>query len=236
MSSFLGPEFNTKDLVFYFDTANSKSYVSGTNMSNLVTSEVYDMQFSVTPNYNSSNLGTIGFNGTTMKGTINNVNYPYDTNDEFTLQIWLNIPTGASWSNGFYSNILGRGDYAGFTGIVRSTIDNEISVVARTLYSFKSLSTTITNNSWNQLTMTMDTTTLSMYKNGVLVSSLVTGFTYSTYDSTYPYVLAGALATSGSLGNSMSGTVSIVGLWSKSLNAQDVLKTYNATKTRFGHL
>jgi hypothetical protein len=237
MSSFSGPEFNSKDLVFYFDTANPKSYTSGTTMYNLVTSESYDMQFSVAPTYNSNNLGTLGFNGSTMTGTINNVTYPFDTNNEFTLQAWVYIPTGAQWSNLYHGNIIGRGAYGGFIGIARGITNNQILGIARSQYLYKDVSTTITRDSWNQLTMTMDSTNkLSIYKNGVLESSLSTGFTYSTYDNTEPYTLVGALAISGSTGNTMSGTVSIVGLWSKSLTAQEVAKTYNATKTRFGHV
>ena len=237
MSSFSGPELNSKDLVFYFDPANTKSYTSGTTMKNLVTSESYDMQFSVAPTYNSNNLGTLGFNGSTMKGTINNVTYPFDTNKEFTLQVWVYIPTGASWSNAYYSNIIGRGAYAGFIGIVRGVTENQILGIARSQDLYKDVSTTITRDSWNQLTMTMDSTNkLSIYKNGLLENSLVTGFTYSNYDNSSPYVLAGALSASGDFGNTMSGTVSIIGLWSKSLTAQEVSKTYNATKTRFGHV
>lgn len=239
MSTFAGPEFgSSKDLLFYFDAANPKSYTSGTTMYNLGSRKSYDMQFSDTPTYNSSNLGTLGFNGSTIQGTVNGITYPLTTNDEFTLQTWVYIPTGASWSNSYISNIIGRGAYAGFVGIVRGVTNNQVLGVARSQYTYKDVSTTITRDSWNQLTMTMDNTgTLSMYKNGLLVSSIVTGFTYSTYDdNTYPYTLAGALAASGNTGNTMSGNVSIIGLWSKSLTAQEVSKTYNATKTRFGHV
>jgi len=239
MSTFMGPEFGSgKDLIFYFDSANTKSYTSGTTtMYNLGSSTSYDMQFSIAPTYNSSNLGTLGFNGSTMKGTINGITHPFDTDYAFTLQTWVYIPTGASWSNGFYSNIIGRGDYTGFVGIVRSSLQNQILAVIRSQYMIKSLSTTMDSDSWNQLTMTMDLAgTLSLYKNGTLAGSLVTGFTYSTYDNAAPYTLAGALAISGSIGNTMSGNVSIIGLWSKSLTAQEVSKTYNTTKTRFGHV
>jgi hypothetical protein len=237
MSTYIGPEFGSgKDLIFYFDSANPKSYTSGTTMYNLGSSASYDMQFSVAPTYNSGNLGTLGFNGSTMKGTIEGITHPFDTDYAFTLQTWVYIPTGASWSNGYYSNIIGRGHYTGFVGIVRGSVQNQILAVVRSQYLIKSLITTMLSDSWTQLTMTMDSAgTLSLYKNGTLSGSLVTGFSYSTYDNAEPYTLAGALATSGMVGNTMSGTVSIVGLWSKSLTAQEVAKTYTTTKTRFGH-
>jgi|694.fasta_scaffold123932_2 hypothetical protein len=237
MSLFLGPEFGSnKDLIFYFDSANPKSYTSGTTMYNLGASSSYDMQFSVAPTYTSNNCGTLGFNGTTQQGVINGINYPLNTDDDFTLQTWIYIPTGASWSNAYYSNIIGRGAYDGFIGIVRSSLaDNQIRGYVRSQYSWGNIATTITRDSWNQITLTMNAGTLSLYKNGTIASTYVTGFTYSIYDNNMPYVLAGSLAASGDSGNTMSGTVSIVSLWNRALSVQEISKTYEITKTRFGN-
>jgi hypothetical protein len=235
-----GPEFGyNEDLLFYYDAANIKCYDGTNTMYNLGVSYSCDMTLYGSPLYSSDNMGVINLNGDTNEGRIPNLNYPFDTNDPFTLQLWIYIPTGASWSNGYYGNMLSKGDYFGCVGLFRSTIsDNKVYAFARTDYVLKSCSSEMVRDKWTHISMTMDIAyggTLSLYIDGDVKSSVATGFTYSLYENSN-YLLASKNAVSGAYGNTMSGTFSSITLWKKSLSATEIKKTYEMTKTRFGHI
>jgi hypothetical protein len=236
---YIGPEFGyNEDLLFYYDPANIKCYDGTNTMYNLGASYSCDMTLYNSPVWSSDNMGVINLNGSNNSCTIP-MSYPISTDDPFTLQIWLYIPNGASWTNGYYGNIVSSGEYDGTVGLFRSTInDDKVFAWVRTQYTYKVSSFEIERDRWSHISMTMNPLyggTLSLYINGDLKSSTATGFSYSEYDHT-DYGLGGRRTVSGAAGNTMSGTFSCLSLWKKALSSTEIKKTYEMTKTRFGHI
>lgn len=187
------------------------------------------------PSSNSNNYGAISFDGTSdyARGTGGVNSYPEAISDKFSLEVWVNIPSSATWTNGFYGNIISKGSYPGFVGLARTSTDNQVVAYLRGNTSgVQSTTGTITRDEWHHLVMTYDGGTSRLYINGASQGSsstaMVGGFEVNSWR------IAEATAAGGNVGNAFEGQMSAIKFYNRDLTADEVLQNYNALKTRFG--
>lgn len=214
-----GPKIVQSGLVVSLDAANPRSYSgSGTAW--------YDMS-------GNSNHATLG-NGPSFISS-NNGYFSFDGVDDYavfdgseildsqgTVNVWSAV--GSSGSNRFIFNSVGSSTNRYY---IRQPIAYNIDAVRGTLSTYTSSFGGVSVNTWNNFTLTWDSTTLYTYLNGVFVASgsyVGAGTPAST--STY-------LACSSPGFNHFNGSISIIQAYNRKLSSQEIKQNYNALKTRF---
>ena len=150
-----------------------------------------------------------------------------DYSQAFSMSVLFKIASGATWDNGFKSNIVGvNGGYAGMYGIYKDD-DDEFGVQLRD--SNSTITTTCSGNvvdKWYKLTATWDgSTTLKLYRNGELVSTNNTGGITGSPDTTNLHI-AGSRAFGGNTGNVFEGDIANCTYYTKLLSDSDILTNY----------
>jgi len=241
-----GPISN--NLLLNMDAGNSSSYPgSGTSWydisgnSRVATLSGYGG--GSTPTYSSSGGGSILFN---RASTTN------DSAAVFSLSAggtsWADLTSTVTLSLWFYTGtsavmiIAGKGfqttpnqEYQAY-----QFYTNGNSIVARVTAggatSNADVSTTFSYNTWTNVTLTYNGSTLSLYKNGTLANSTSKSGTITDIYH-WPFVIGGQYNANNSYNlptDGFNGYVGQVLLYSNALSADDVLYNYNVTKTRYG--
>jgi hypothetical protein len=190
--------------------------------------------------FNSSNGGSIAFDGTNDFGSFPTGNLP-SGNSEISFNCWI------KW-NGTYSTIYGDFiiGYGNDQGpnlvpliIIRAT--NKASLEFGSGSGVVNSSTSITSGSWVNISATYDKSFNKIYINGSLDGT--------TAYSSASIQLSGSNGTNGGIGTIFSvygnlstparygafnGNVSLVQIYNRALSAAEVLQNYNAQKGRFG--
>jgi len=221
MSFHYSPKVVTNGLVLYLDAGNPTSYVSGsTNWKDLSRSMTSGSLING-PTFSSANNGSIVFDGVNDYVTgSNSSNFAFGTGD-FTVSTWayfnvtngimVDLRTNPVGSGPGYSDYLQNGKFK----LYWSNADKYTSTGSLAI------------GSWYNITVTRQSTTLSVYFNGVL-----DGTTFNNTNLTEGgFRLATNINATG-YANERIATVLIYK--GKALSAQEVLQNYNATKTRFG--
>lgn len=151
-----------------------------------------------------------------------------DYSQAFSMSVLFKIASGATWDNGFKSNIVGvNGGYAGMYGIYKDD-DDEFGVQLRD--SNSTITTTCSGNvvdKWYNLTATWDgSTTLKLYRNGELVSTNNTGGITGSPDNTN-FRLGGSRGYGGSAGNVFEGDIASYAYYTKLLSDSEILQNYH---------
>jgi hypothetical protein len=216
-----GPNIITDGLVLYLDAGNTYSYTSGSTVWNDLSRSQTSGSLINGPTFTGSNGGAIVFDGTNdyVTGSLSTLNnftttyFVYSTDISSTLifyplglQFSGSSSGGGVWFGGTFSQ------YANKTGLY----DGNTEVIS---------STNIQANIWTSVSITKESTTASVYINGILSktgsisSSPITRYTIGTrVDGVWPY----------------KGNISQVSIYNRALTASEVLQNYNATKGRFG--
>lgn len=235
MAFFRGPSVVTDGLILYLDAANPDSYPgSGTNCFD-VSNNGHTATLNNGVGFTSSNYGSFVFDGVDDFLNTNTFDYFNNWTDPVTISIWCRVPTDATWSNGFFGNIISRGGFTGVNGLIRSSTNNRIGVYFRSTDGIISLGYTgVERDKWFNLACTWDgSSTMILYFNGQSVSSTTSGVLGGTID-TGSWLLGSAIAFSGSTGNRYQGDASNIMFYNRSISPSEILQNYNATKTRFG--
>jgi hypothetical protein len=218
-----GPNTVTNGLVLHLDAGNFKSYPgSGTtwfdksgnsNNGTLING----------PTFNSSNGGSMVFDGVNDYITTPNVIGGF-TN--YSAEFWFKLNTNTAgvekWLGSQYSSAGGGVGRVIFMIFTSNKIRNFINGT-----SFDG-DTTILTNIWYHVVFTRNTTgSGTIYLNGVLDGS---GTLSTPAVQNQPYINGGTTSFSNRWVN---GQIPITRLYNKALSAQEVLQNYNATKSRF---
>ena len=125
MGFYRGPNIVTDGLIFAIDAGSERSYPgTGTTTTSLVGAAQTGTLINGV-GFDSANGGTWEFDGTDDYLNTTSQAYPVDGTDPFTIEVWIMIPTGATWYNsGSGTSIIGRGSYAGSIGILRRGTDS----------------------------------------------------------------------------------------------------------------
>jgi hypothetical protein len=245
-------------LVFCFDPANTKSFISGSTTANdlknniLLTfkNKIYsgggtqDIVTIISPTYNSDNGGSIFFNPSSILSG-DAVYLPTgDTSTNLTnfvtLSLWFKKTVSPSWvevptGKGFNTPNPSSQPYCFYI------LNNSIyaRVTTNTINGFSDIGTPYTLNVWNNAVLTYDGSVLKLYLNGVLKTS--TSKTGPLMNVSSPFNIGcqnnGGYFPSNAPSKTSEyfrGYISNVLVYSRSLSDLEVLQNYNTLKSRFG--
>jgi len=224
------------------DAANIKSYPgSGTTWSDL-SGNGNNGTLTNGPTFNSSNLGSISFDGVNDYVQFGGTTLYFTSyiTQQITIETWVYIPSSATWTNGFYSNIIARGGFDGSHGLFRTTTNNQISAWFRqngnTLSPLVIESTgNMERDKWTHIVGIWKSPGSALYINGQLSSENNTTFgePAASAENTNWWIGLNS-AASGNNGNYFNGNQTLTKIYNRALTASEVLQNYNATKGRFG--
>ena len=183
--------------------------------------------------YNSSNGGSIVFDGTNNYVSLPNSSLLKPTNP--TISMWLKPSilnkTQVVFDGGYYNSIAGYLIYTNSTNnfmfYVRNSNNNTEGVGVRS-----TLSTTVfTTSNWYNVTGVFNGSTVFLYINGVLENSgaMTNPISYTNSNN----FLIGNYASALNLGLNFQGSNSNTLLYNRALSAIEVLQNYNALKGRY---
>jgi hypothetical protein len=239
MSAIGGPNIVEDGLVLALDAANVKSYPgSGTTWSDL-SGNGNNGTLTNGPTYNSSNLGSISFDGVNdyvQFGGTTRYFTSYIT-QQITIETWVYIPSSATWTNGFYGNIIARGNFDGSHGLFRTTTNNQISAWFRENGSVQAIQSfgNMERDKWTHIVGIWKSPGSALYINGQLSSennTALDNINASAEDTNWWMGLNSAAG--GNNGNYFNGNQTLTKIYNRALTSSEVLQNYNATKGRFG--
>jgi hypothetical protein len=219
-----GPNIVINGLVLYLDTANPKSYVSGSTTWADISGNGRNGTLTNGPTFNSENGGSIVFDG--VNDYVNISTAPNLTNP-LTICAFINT----SFITG--SNQVIYGPSANGSDNWFSISSNRAQILATQtsdVNTFSATGTTVIQaNTWYHITGIVNNNVTQIYINGRFeVASTVQAFTIGSWNST---ARIGQRAT-GQL--PFNGRIAYVQGYNRALSATEILQNYNATKTRFG--
>ena len=229
MSFSFSPKIVTDGLVLYLDAANSRSYVSGSTVWTDLSRGGSNGTLVNGPTFNSSNGGSIAFDGTNKYVSLSKQN-TFVSVTQFSMCAWMKrtlsnsliiISQLESLSNDISFELWNDG-YAYFE------VGNGSNSYGRVLNN---------STSWQFLSMVYNGTLvgnsnrLKGYINGV---EQTLDFVATTIPATTGTVNANLILGSYLAGpNYGSGNISNVQVYNRALSASEVLQNYNTTKGRF---
>jgi hypothetical protein len=182
------------------------------------------------PTFDSGNGGSIVFDGSNDRvnlGTSSNLKFT--TN--FTISIWLKFNSTAGTQTIISNNSLGG--YGIISQLTPSSRVQTYYYINGVYYNVGEQISNYNTNSWYNIVSTFNGSTISYYRNSVLIQS--TNIVGSVTTTSEPLTIG---ANPESLGSTFSdffnGRIATIQLYNKPLSPQEVLQNYNATKKRFG--
>jgi hypothetical protein len=219
-----GPKIATNGLELYLDAANMKSYSGSGATWNDLSNNSNGGTLVNGPTFNSVNGGSIVFDGINDYVQCPNIN----PGNSLSVDVWFNKISGTG-----FQGILGNWNSTG-TGdswLITQDSGNRSSFYIRFNDSsgdvIADTTTTISSNVWYNYTGTFSNSTLSLYRNGILVNSKST--LQNTIFQNLLNVWVGRFSTL-----YFSGLIPIGRVYNRALSTQEILQNYNATKTRYG--
>lgn len=237
MATLYSPKIVTDGLILCLDAGNNKSYPSSGTAWNDLSGNNNTGTLTNGPTFSSENGGSIVFDGSN-----DYINLPtnliiHDSGNPFTFSIWFkttstgillgqqgantpNVSTGG-WVPAIYVGSSGNLITSCFWGNSSSNVSTSPSIV--------------NNNSWNNITVTFQSSIQTSYLNGVSYASLAK--TQTNYAPTYYYFLGSGRAVGWPQEPAspyFNGSISKFLYYTRSLSSLEVLQNYNATKARFG--
>ncbi len=176
--------------------------------------------------YASNN--TFSFNGTSDYITANTTLSTLTT--AWTIETWCNVSSSQAQT---YAGIWGthNGSYTGFA-LQNVSTGNQWALLygnGTTWVGWTSNNFTITPNVWQHVVCLMNSTSLLMYVNGILVA---------TYAISGPVVPSASNFTIGlsmiGLTRWLTGSIGITRVYNRALTATEVLQNFNAQRSRYG--
>ena len=232
MAGSTGPDIVTDGLVLSLDAANKKSYPgSGTVITDL-SGNAINGTLTNGPTFDSSNNGSIDFDGTNDYISLDrSTTYDFTNNQSFTISGWFNItqadgscPYVGKWgtntnSTGGYQLWVGGG--TGNNRIAFSVANGGATAATTTVMTY-------TFGVWNYFVGVYHANTkLECYLND-------TGYQTVSYTSPINNPAVNFKIGKADYGTqTFRGKSSIVTVHNKALTAAEVLQNYNATKNRF---
>lgn len=235
MSFNYSPKIITDGLVLYLDATNTKSYVSGSTIWNDLSRSGNTGTLTNGPTFNSSNGGSIVFDGSNDYVVTNN-NINISSNQARTIDIWFYL------NNSTARHVLCS--WGGFGQDILCNLEVNQVIGANTNYPYFAgfnddvyIAQTIAINTWTNLTLTYDTGTINssngikMYINGLSKSILFPNGN-RVLNTTNSKVYIGYEGTGNR--NPMNGRIANCKIYNRALTDTEVLQNYNTTKSRFG--
>lgn len=227
MGHYYNPVVTSLDtLALYIDAANIRSYSGSGNT-------CYDLS-----SYNNvGNLTSVSFAGSggtktfTFNGTTSLINLGAtnggNVTTSWTLESWIRPTTSGEGSAGriFQHS---TGSLTGFICSLSGTSPANLRLDTYDVSGFSAVfSNCVTLNTWQQVVWAFSPGSVTFYVNGSAVgtSSITSPSAYTSTD----YIGNNSGAT-----NTFDGSIGVVKLYRNTLTANQILKNFNALKTRYG--
>lgn len=225
MSFHYSPKIVRENLVLSLDAANDRSFVSGSTVWNDLSSNMYQSTLINGPTFDSSNCGSISFDGVDDYGTI-----PYTSDfdlssTDYTLEGWFK-------SNSFSGeqSLISKDTY-GVSFDWALLIHNATTLIFYsngTATNVTATVPTLLTGQWYHYVVTSISGVCSIYLNGVLYNS----DTMSTSNNSQVYVTVGCYGWNNPNGFT-NGHISNLKIYRKGLTSSEVQQNYNTLKTRY---
>jgi len=235
-----GPDGTINGLVYCIDAGNRKSYPgSGTDAVDLIGG--VSSILTNGPSFSTDGVGSWSFDGSNDYLAINNSSRKFQWtpsgagSNTLTFEMWVKT----SDSNGFFVSKPwnGNGEYNYYITNTGFQAGNNSG------YFNLSYSQFATGN-WEHGVFIITPTQITIYRNGVLNagpsnhSLTVNTPTYGDFNDTHPLTIMSLYpygsGWGGNTGFSILGSVGLLKVYNRVLTATEVLRNYNATKSRFG--
>jgi len=185
------------------------------------------------PTFNSGNGGAIVFDGTNDYSTTVAGQAFYQYTNQITVCWWMKrngtITNGAGGGQATF----GSDNMSTNVWLMHGIDDNTVRFYVNDSGTWRNTpSTTLIDNTWYHLAGTINTTNISMYMNGVLIttsSGISTGITNNSNS-----IIGWGFDPRFSSGRFFNGSVANCQVYNRTLSASEILQNYNAQKSRFG--
>jgi hypothetical protein len=231
-----GPSIVTSGLVLALDAADRNSYPgSGTTWTDLSGNGNTGTLVNGV-GYNSSNLGSLSFDG--VDDYVNFTDKPEFTftDAKFSLEVFFRYVNKTDTDN----SIIGKRDYGltqreyNFYMYEPSSIPTLRFIISSNLTANWTIveSSTIQKNTWYHAVATSDAGVGRIYLNGVL-NATNNSMNSSTTNGTSPLTIGNAF-NSGSALQYFNGSIPLARIYNRALTAAEIQQNFNATRSRFG--
>jgi len=236
------PKIITDGLVLCLDAGNTKSYPGSGTTWNDLSGQGNNGTLANSPTYNTENGGYLSFDGIDDRVQIGGTTRYFTSyiTQQITIETWIYVPSSATWSNGFYGNILTRGYFGGSHGLFRTTTNNFVSAWFRQTGSFVAggqVESTgiIERDKWTQLVAVWKAPGSALYINGNLASENNTALADANATATDDFWYAGLnTAAGGNNGNFFTGNQASCKIYNRALTASEVKQNFDALRGRYG--
>mgnify|MGYP003650020747 CR=1 FL=1 len=230
-----GPHIHTNGLTYYIDAANPKSYISGSsttfNMLDTTQTGSFTNDIGATDNGGKSSF-VFGLDG--IDDTIKlNSRFAQTGQTDITISIWFKTTgDGVSGYNGLMNEISTTNPKR--CRIIVKNDGNQIFYTINSTQRIATLSSTIPDNTWTNLTLAKDSSVGSkLYINSIFEygNSGDTGTIAGVSSAaSFPGAILGIGAESVYF---MNGEISNVIVYDRALSPKEISQNYNALKGRF---
>jgi hypothetical protein len=208
---------------------NPRQNLNYSQVTNLISNQTTTV--SNYPQYNGS--GQLIFDGSDDFLLISDTSYPSAVSDPFSMEMVLNVPSAATWSDGTYSgSIFTRGTYLGSHGFIRTITNNTIGFWVRGDTGLGSATSTILRDTNYHCIGTWDGTVARLYINGVLQSSTTIALTGLFEPGVW--WIGSIQAMSGANGNRFRGNIGVAKVYNKALTLDEVRQNFASIRGRYG--
>ena len=231
-----GPKIITDGLVMNLSAFDRNSYVSGSTTWNDVSGRGNNGTLTNGPTFNSTNGGSIVFDGVddycnlgptnvVIGNNLSKITYCQYIKFTSTVRMYsfaLKRVAGGTLASIELNNLGGTGtDIGQITCFYRNTLDSN--------FNYLNFNDGYNDGQWYYVVATISETEGNMYVNGELKKTVEGGILSTNTNN--------ADATVGSFDNTQlffNGNISNTQIYNRALSASEVLQNYNATKSRFG--
>ena len=229
------PKTVTEGLVLALDAANPRSYVSGSTVWRDLTANNYSGSLVNGPTFNSSNGGSIGFDGANDYADLPNIGV--SNLSQFSVSFWAKKSsatanstvysegTPASWPGNLFVFYFGTSENSGkcrvYFGYPNSSPDQGSVLIG---------TTNVANGNWYYVTYNQtNTSNRKLYVNTIVEATNTTNI-ISTATNSY----IGTNNNKGTLAQFGNMNLANLTCYNRSLSDSEILQNYNALKGRFG--
>ena len=227
MSFHFSPKIVTDELVLCLDSANTKSYISGSTIWNDISKNSNNGLLINGPTFNTSNNGVIIFDGTNDYGTI-----PYNSdfnlsNTDYTLEGWFNLNTFQTLGQHLISKDTFGANFDWSLYVVNSTTLRLFSNGTST--NVTATVPTMSTGQWYHFVVTSISGVIRIYLNSILYQTQ----SMSTSNLSQVYITIGCVGWNNP-SFFINGKIPVLRIYRKGLVGGEVLQNYNSLKGRFG--
>jgi len=222
------PQIVTNGLVFCLDAGNTKSYPgSGTTWTDL-SGLGNNGTLTNGPTFDSSNGGSIVFDGTNdyvTCGTDSSLNLT----TALTLDVWCYLN---GFGGGDFGRLIDRGNGTGtgYLFFVDNTVTNGTNGIRYISDNTGGTANGVVDlNVWQNFTLTHTGSTVNLYKNGVFFST-VPGSHSNITSGSRTLTIGGNVAAT----RAFDGNISNAKIYNRVLTATEIAQNYSALRGRFG--